>query len=231
MNEWTAAELAILREHAGKKCAREIAAIVGRPRFATLTKLRQLGLPGFPPGRVCTLTPEQMDALRNVPPGISGQQFAQMHGVGEEAVRHWVRKLGITLTPASRWTEKQNQQLRDLAPTHTATQIAALIGRSRSSVWSKAHVLGVEPVREGLRPPKRLARAPKPPKAAPGPKLCRPRKAAASTPRKTKAAPAKAAVPIRKPTPPQLEYCPTCHAPVSNWQEHYKRMGHRRPAA
>lgn len=28
----------------------------------------------------------------------------------------------------------------------------------------------------------------------------------------------------------RVEWCPKCHAPVSNWQEHYERMGHRRCA-
>jgi hypothetical protein len=29
----------------------------------------------------------------------------------------------------------------------------------------------------------------------------------------------------------RIEWCPQCHAPVSNWQEHHARMGHRRPVA
>jgi hypothetical protein len=29
----------------------------------------------------------------------------------------------------------------------------------------------------------------------------------------------------------RIEWCPQCRAPVSNWQEHYERMGHRRPVA
>lgn len=29
----------------------------------------------------------------------------------------------------------------------------------------------------------------------------------------------------------RVEYCPKCHAPVSNWQGHFERTGHRREAA
>jgi transposase len=213
MNKWTTAELSILLEYAGKKYVREIATIVGRSLFAIQRKTRQLGLAGVPSGRPRTLTPELIDVLRNVPAGLSGRQFAEMHGVGEETVRYWARRLGIRFAPASRWTEKQNQQLRDLAPMHTATEIAALIGRSPSAIWSKAHILGVELVRKGSRPPKGATRAPKPPKAAPEPKLCRPPK--------TNAAPAKAIAPIDEPTPLWPHYSHICRAPVSNWSEHY----------
>ena len=30
---------------------------------------------------------------------------------------------------------------------------------------------------------------------------------------------------------PPLEWCPTCHSPVSNWEDHRRRLGCVRPAA
>jgi hypothetical protein len=29
----------------------------------------------------------------------------------------------------------------------------------------------------------------------------------------------------------RIEWCPRCGSPVSNWQEHFERLGHKRPAA
>lgn len=43
-----------------------------------------------------------------------------------------------------RWTRADKRTLRRLAPTHTAEQIAAVVGRTVNAVRQQAHLLGIQ---------------------------------------------------------------------------------------
>lgn len=227
MSRWTEDERRVLRENAGKLSGREIAALVGRPRMATLKKMSDMGLVGMPAGRSPQITQAQLDAIRAVRPGVSLRKLAKQIGLGSHCVRHWARKLGIRVQGCARFTPAECDALRAMDGKATLAVAAAELGRPRDTVSRKAHLMQV-----CLLPSKRLgrARASKPAaRRGSEPAKVRLRKPPALKPEKKK--PAIALAPARKqPEVSCLENCPQCRAPVSNWAQHYERMGHRRPA-
>ncbi|MFP5277013.1 MAG: hypothetical protein ACLGPM_07850 [Acidobacteriota bacterium] len=213
MNEWTEPELKKLRELAGTMCGREVAAIIGRTRMATLRKISQLGLKGFAPGSPHGWTEKQFEMLRNVKPGVSIIQFARQIGKSDEAVRHWARKFGIKFVPQRTWTAEDVSSLRNMEERLTIQEAAEALHRTPRGVRAKAEQLGVK-----LRPKGR-------PKKDSPPRRCTPRKIGRTLARRRREPVAVARAVSR------LEWCSQCHAPVSNWSQHFERMGHRRPAA
>jgi hypothetical protein len=134
----------------------------------------------------------------------------------------------ITETQFQPWTEEELTRLKELAGTMTARQIGEKIGRGYHGISKQLRKLGLQtwkpPVKEV---PVRL---PKPVKAKVENKAPEPKP-------KPVAKPAQAPVALRKKEVKrplihgEVEWCPECFAPVSNWNEHYQRLGHRRPAA
>jgi len=79
---------------------------------------------------------------------LTSVQIAGMLGLSEFLVRKKARQLGLTYSPRRRgsfrtWTPEEEEQLRELAPHHSLSMIATLLGRSVSSVGAKARRLGL----------------------------------------------------------------------------------------
>jgi hypothetical protein len=119
----------------------------------------------------------------------------------------------------SPWSDMELTQLKELAGQFSAVHISAQIGRSTEGVRKMTKKLGLKSFVS--TPPK-------------------PRPAARRTPVERQDTPKPVLSPI-KPTVlrkanvthvsyPPLEWCETCHAPVSNWADHRARMGCRRTA-
>lgn len=111
-------------------------------------------------------------------------------------------------------------QLKELAGQFSAVHISAQIGRSVEGVRKQIRKLGLK----GF-----VSTPPKPRPVA----LREP--VGGMRPHKPVVSPTKP-VALRKASVqhisyPPLEYCPTCHSPVSNWGDHRARMGCTRPAA
>jgi hypothetical protein len=126
------------------------------------------------------------------------------------------------------WTPNEIATLRKLVAKHNFAEIGKQVNRSKDSVRHKVIQLGLE-------------RPYNPVKPNTTPKVRRPVLVANKEPKKP-AGHAWRAKPIGNRPPPNkeakyihslhfVEYCPQCYAPVSNWQEHRIRLGHRRPAA
>lgn len=117
------------------------------------------------------------------------------------------------LTTNRPWIPEQAALLRANAAVMDLAELAALIGRTERSVHMKADLLGIKLKPTGRLRNGRFPRAPQPPKR-----------------RYEKTAPIALAPARKQPEVSCLENCPQCRAPVSNWAQHYERMGHRRPA-
>lgn len=226
MNEWTEAELALLRLHIGTQPAHMLAPIIGRKPMAIRKKCADLKLKGYPSGSPSHCwTPEKIEALKNIQPGISARAFGRIHGIDNDSVRNKAAKLGIKFLPPCRWTKEDVSRLRQLVPTHTAKELSIEFHRNPKAIHTQCQRVGIHAVPEIERSRQRRAAKeaiPKEPKAARPPK---PMKEPAPKPIRLVSRPAKSVY------RPALEYCSQCHAPVSNWGEHFERMGHRRPAA
>lgn len=231
--DWTEGELNTLRELGGTMLAREIADRVGRTWMATQTKLRQLGIRGFR-GLPRGWTPEQVAALRAKPKEMTAREFAALHGLDTRAVMQWAKKFGVSRGPIRTFTAEEAARIRELASTMTAREIAAELGKPLHSVRDKALAMGVHFTsgKRGPRPEKYRARPErqyvKPPWTPEQDELLRAsagRCQAAELVRR-------GGVELRRmdvQSVSRIEWCGDCGAPVSNWDEHYERMGHRRP--
>ena len=125
--------------------------------------------------------------------------------------------MALTFNP---WSDMEITQLRELAGHFSAPYISAQIGRSVEGVRKQIRKLGLKSF---------VSTPPKPRPAHPHRPVER-----KDTPKRV-LSPLKPVV-LRKASVqhisyPPLEYCPTCHSPVSNWGDHRARMGCTRPAA
>ena len=220
-NRWTEAELALLREFAGTKPAREIARLVGHTLMATQMKMCMLRLQGFRVGAVplppdaprAMGTPEQQAAIRAAGSTQSSEALARQLGLSPNTVRRYAQRLGVALKRTTPWTAAEDQALRETA--HQGAKAAALAtGRTLAAVDNRARLLHIRFVRpQAKKMPARVRRV-----AAPVVRVV---------------ATKKQATPLRQVEyrGSRIEYCQQCGAPVSNWEKHFERMGHRRNAA
>lgn len=126
------------------------------------------------------------------------------------------------------WAPQELATLKKLANKHSFSEIGKQLNRSKSAVRHKIISLGIErplnPAKPQVsKPPKPVLLTPKEPKKSNRGNNWRNNSI------------------IKRPAPKKepksihsqnyVEYCPQCYAPVSNWQEHRIRLGHRRPAA
>jgi hypothetical protein len=196
---WTDEQVAILRENVGKLTSREIGAKVGRGKNAVLKKIEQLGLSGkkigLQRGTQLAWTKHQLEQLKLRGPSMTVTQFSKEYGLTENQVRSKIRTEGIKMAPVVLWTSEQEEILRS---SKCATEAAKRIGKSRKAVVNKAKKLGYKFPEQVHRETPIATR--------------KPEKKALTNPRKTKE---------YKST---LVWCPTCHSPVSNWEEHHFRM-------
>ena len=124
----------------------------------------------------------------------------------------------------SPWSDFELNQLKELAGQFSAVHISAQIGRSVEGVRKQIRKLGLKGFQN--TPPKPRPIASREPSAVPG---------WAKTATSTPVAPIKPKT-LRKASVshvsyPPLEWCETCHSPVSNWGDHSARLGCKRPAA
>jgi hypothetical protein len=138
--------------------------------------------------------------------------------LGRTCAQIWekARRMRIAFLDSSAWTEEESERLRGLAGRVTAARAAELLGRTAFAVRGKALRMGIpfkrepRPKRESVE--RRLVKREIARQAAPSATAaCRP-----------------ARVRDRRMEVSRVEWCGECHAPVSNWQQHYERMGHRR---
>jgi len=119
------------------------------------------------------------------------------------------------------WSHKETEALKKYMndyPPISSTQIAEEMGRSVDSVRHKIKWMrkqdGDVPVKKVIPTKKTVAKpvVTKAEKPTPEPKTARTGK-------------------VPHISYPPLEWCPTCHSPVSNWDDHRRRMGCERPLA
>lgn len=129
------------------------------------------------------------------------------------------------------WTEPELAQLRELAGKYPSTEISKMIvGRSAMGIQKMMRKQGLP--RYIQYPPSRPIPEPK--------KRVRTKKAV-KDPVEHHQPVAPLVEPLKPKTIrearvshvsyPPLEWCPTCHSPVSNWGDHTVRLGCKRPAA
>lgn len=125
------------------------------------------------------------------------------------------------MTQSNIWTEHEIAKLRQLSGTMSSAEIGKILGRTKDAVKSQRNRWGLPSyVRVYGTPTETVEAAPVSLPVAP--------KAVPVVLRKVSGPPLRQKAPSRE--WPPLEYCPECGAPVSNWEEHHQRMGHRRQA-
>jgi hypothetical protein len=147
-------------------------------------------------------TAEQIEAVRNAQPGTTACDLEKRLGHTWAAVRNMARRLGVQLGGKPNWTALDLDALRGMEGL-TVAEAAVKLGRTEKAVRWKAQQLGLTLRREVFVRAKRV------------------RRESSGKP------PLRAAERHRT----CIEWCPECYAPVSNWQEHFERMGHRRRVA
>ena len=110
------------------------------------------------------------------------------------------------------WTDEETQQLLELSKTRSHSQVGLEMGRTKDSVRHRLKWL------RDKENPQEVKDTPVAVKAV----------------KKKEARQEKVIRTTRTKEPhvsyPPLEWCPTCHSPVSNWSDHSARIGCKRPA-
>jgi hypothetical protein len=146
-------------------------------------------------------TDEQIEMLRTAPRGTTTAELARRIGKTYPAVRHMAMRLKVALPTKPEWSAAEILALR-ACEGMSVEAVMAVTGRSARGVEGKARQLSIQLTGYQKR-------------RMPAGRI------------------------LSKPKPPrrevviasQIEYCPRCHAPVSNWHQHFERTGHRRPVA
>lgn len=114
------------------------------------------------------------------------------------------------------WNPEQLKELGALAGKKSCKDIGILLGRSKDAVKHKINELGLPKFAITFEQKHEAATKPKAPR---GPMIARFKNHAAAAEREIKAQTRSLTV---------IEWCPQCFSPVSNWQEHFERQGHKR---
>ena len=214
MIRWTKEQEERLRELAGTLSGREIGKVLGLSKSAVLVKIKKLGLKGLPEGTVSIWTEEDFVALKRKSRDVKLRDWARAHGKSESGTQYWANRIGVETKGASRWSEAQKDALRLCK---TADEAMSATGRSNRAVHKMANLLGIKFARKTWMAANHRCVAPGKTKrdlrsnSSPTKKMAKPKRVQAF---RTRA----------------VEYCPECYAPVSNWGQHYERMGHGRIA-
>jgi hypothetical protein len=194
---WTEEQVATLREMVGKFSSREIGEKVGRGKNAVLKKIEQLGLSG-----------KKIGIQKGTQLAWTKHQVEQLKLLGPSmTVMQFAKEYGLTENQVRGKVRTTGvkmlpavlwtpEQVEALKSSNSATEASKRVGKSRKAVILKAHKLGyVFPEQVHREIP--------------------------SANRKIeKVAPARK----KKEYKSTLVWCPTCHAPVSNWEAHHSRM-------
>jgi hypothetical protein len=125
------------------------------------------------------------------------------------------------------WSEREKEILRENSGKITAIEIGKLIGRGSNGVRKMAKKMGL-PSWEQLPADKQKHSAAIKPVDIPVPETPKPVENKVKPPKPTrplKPVEAKKAPREASANYPQVEWCPVCHAPVSNWTDHITRLG------
>ena len=157
---WTAREVQDLKRYLGATTVETIARVFGRPVEEVERQILELG-------RIRTdadWTRREVGEFKRLYGTRTDEDLAVIFGRPIEAVRElaercslakdkaFLRKLhGEAATRMPRWSEDELARLRDLDPRCAHLEIARELGRSVTSVVSKAHNLGLKKDRERLR--------------------------------------------------------------------------------
>ncbi len=150
-------------------------------------------------------TDEQIAALRAITPKDTAEAFGAKYGISKNGVVKKAWRLGIKFAVLGAWEAEDLETLTRLCGDKTAKEIAAILGRNEDNIHKQAS-------RMGMSFKERRSH-----------KISTPRPRARD--RKVYATP----VQIIRVTERTIDYCPQCHAPVSNWSQHYERMDHIEP--
>jgi len=204
---WSDAELDTLRALSATTRVADLARITGRSKKSVLFQIRKLGLENLA-RRMWTL--EEVAAIRAAGPEVKVRDLARQLGRTTLSVYQRSRSLDLPRRKYSRWTEEQLATLRAMAGSVPVERIAEATDKSARAVRWKAQQLGLSLRQKGSPALRR-------PRVDP-----RPERARENAPRKKR---------LRVEVASHIEWCKECGAPVSNWQQHFERVGHRRPAA
>jgi hypothetical protein len=234
---WTEETIDLLRELAGTMTAREIGGRMGRTFFAVHRKMRQLGLQGvhtgaqrLPEGAPRTMgTPAQQAAIRAADGKLCAEELARQLCLSPNTVHRYAQRMGVALNMMRRWTTEEDQALRDAA-SQGARAAAQATGHTNNAVRYRASLLGIKITRCRLR----KAPAVRAPAVRPAKVRAVKQVSKSASQRVSQSASLRVSRPALRQVEDRgsrIEYCSQCGAPVSNWEQHYERMGHRRAAA
>ncbi len=150
-------------------------------------------------------TDEQIAALKAITPEDTAAAFGAKYGISKNGVIKKAWRLGVKFVRAYDWAPADLETLTRLCGDKTAKEIAAILGRNEDNIHKQASRMGMSF------------------KERRSCKISAPRPRARD--RRVHASP----VQVIRVFERELAYCPQCHAPVSNWSQHYERMGHIEP--
>lgn len=201
-NKWTPEQTEILRANVGRLSSPAIAKLVGLSKSAVCGKIRALGLTGIAKCHPNVWSAEQLAKLKLLETGSTTlAQLAQEFGFGKMAISYKARALGYKVQRGDGWRKHEDELIREFAGKMSAEEIGKQIGRSKCSVHSRASRLKINMRTDGK--PTRKESSPR------GPRQSKP---------KTKI------VRITERIVRPVDICPKHRCPVSNWEEHRKRL-------
>jgi len=143
---WSADEDAKLRELFQQRLNHsKIAEHMNRSVGSTKARLRGLGLKYQE--RRKFLPPEQESALRKLYGTMSVEKIAQQINLNAASVRFYAKKFGLTYPEEKQfqfWKPEEDERLRQLFPTMSATEIAKEMGVSVFRVKGRLRMLGLK---------------------------------------------------------------------------------------
>jgi hypothetical protein len=225
--KWTSEEVEKLRELLQSVPPREAAAVLGRTYNAVKTRVKLLRISAAVDARGRKWTAEDAEFVRTEGERLGLKKLCAALGRSKSSVQCVMVRLGMRTRHTGKvvqwWTAEQDAQLQAMAATSTAQQAAELFGRSVPAVQARALRLGQRFVTVPGRSGRPRAGDPR---CAPKKRVRKPRHYQAVR-EITSGAKKPALRRVEYEYRSALEWC-RCGAPVSNWDEHYERLGHMR---
>ena len=208
--EWTDAEIATLRELLGTMTAGQIGERIGRNKSGVLKKVRRLGLQNRQYDKSEKWPDPLIESLKTRGPNMTARDFMKEYGLTKDSVYNHAKKFKIKFKLDVFWTPEKIEFVRQ---SKSAASVSRILGIGKDSVLRIAKRSGI--ILEETRV------------------HTEPKQATQRTREAQKRVPTKTATYRRsgREERSRIEYCPVCHSPVSDWQGHFERQGHRRPVA
>jgi hypothetical protein len=210
VEKWSDMEIFQLRELYGTMTAAEVGKQIGRTKSSVLKKAKILKIRNYRDNKSEKWPNSLIEKLKTLGPTMTAKAFMKEYGLTKDSVYNHARKFKIKFKSDVFWTPERIEVIRQFK---SASEAAETLGIGKDAVLRRAKRSGI--ILKETRIPSIVKQAPvrfrTAQKRVPAVKARYKRSGSAERSR--------------------IEYCPTCHSPVSNWQEHFDRMGHRRPAA